>query len=79
MAKRKKLDDDFSFVLEKITENPDGSADCVVHMSDFVKGKLIEKGVIAMLQEYINQEKEKKNGSAWRNKKASRDYPDVSS
>ena len=65
MAKKKKqTDDDYSFVLEKITENPDGSADCVVHMSDFVKGKLIEKGVIAMLQEYINQQKEKKDGSA---------------
>lgn len=64
MTKKKKLEDDFSFVLEKITENPDGSVDCVVHMSDFVKGKLIERGVIVILQEYINQEKEKKNGSA---------------
>jgi len=64
MAKKKKKEDDFSFTLEKLTENPDGSVDCVVHMSDFVKGKLIEKGVIAMLQEYINQQKEKQDGSA---------------
>lgn len=65
MAKRKKqTDDDYSFELERISENPDGSVNCVVTMSDFVKGKLIERGVIAMLQDYINQEEKKKDGSA---------------
>jgi hypothetical protein len=74
----KKTVEDYSFTIEKIKENADGSVDCVVHLSDFVKGKLIEKGVIAMLQEYINQEEKKKNVPKRRNNKTSRDNPDVS-
>jgi hypothetical protein len=66
MARKKPVIDDYSFTITKIKENPDGSAECTIDISDFVKGKLIEKGVIALLQEYIDQEK-KKNGSAGRN------------
>jgi len=66
MARKKPVVENYSFTITKIKENPDGSAECTIDISDFVKGKLIEKGVIALLTEYIDQEK-KKNGSAGRN------------
>ena len=67
MARKKPVGDDYSFTITKIKENPDGSAECTIDISDFVKGKLIEKGVIALLQEYMDQEEKKKNGSAGSN------------
>lgn len=64
MRKKKSMRDNFSFGLQVVKENPDGSADCIVNMSDAVRDILVERGIIAILQDYINQQKEKKNGSA---------------
>jgi hypothetical protein len=62
--RKKKPVDDFQFTITKVSDNPDGSANCVCDMSEFVAGKLIEIGVITLLKEYIDQEKKKQNGSA---------------
>jgi hypothetical protein len=46
----------------KTTENPDGSADCLVRFDAEGLGLLVQEGVLAILKQYIKQcEKEAKN------------------
>jgi hypothetical protein len=39
----------------KTTENPDGSADCLVRFDAEGLGFLVQEGVIAILKQYIEQ------------------------
>ena len=43
--------------IEMIKENPDGSADAVVHFDAEGLGILVEAGIISILRQYIEQEK----------------------
>lgn len=54
--KRKK--EEFKFSVTRITENEDGSANCQVDMNDYTKTKLIEVGVMSILKQYIEQERQ---------------------
>ena len=46
----------------KTTENPDGSADCVVSFDAEGLGFLVQEGVLAIFKQYIKQcKKEAKN------------------
>lgn len=47
------------FKIEVIEEHEDGSATCNVDMDLEAMQALIERGVIAILTEYVNQRKEK--------------------
>jgi hypothetical protein len=45
----------------KTTENPDGSADCLLRFDEEGLGFLVQEGVLAILRQYIDQcEKEAK-------------------
>ena len=44
------------FTLEYISENPDGSANYKLDVSDDAAAMIMERGVIAILQDYIMQE-----------------------
>ena len=46
--------------IEIVKENNDGSADALVHFDKEALGMLIEKGVISILRQYIEQEKKAK-------------------
>jgi hypothetical protein len=39
----------------KTTENPDGSADCLIRFDAEGLGFLVQEGVIAILKQYIEQ------------------------
>ena len=52
-------DKNFKLQLEFVSENPDGSANYRLDYSDDVRDLLIERGVIAILQDYIKQEEER--------------------
>jgi hypothetical protein len=39
----------------KTTENPDGSADCIVRFDAEGLGFLVQEGVLAILKQYIEQ------------------------
>jgi hypothetical protein len=39
----------------KTTENPDGSADCLLRFDEEGLGFLVQEGVIAILKQYIEQ------------------------
>ena len=43
--------------IEMIKENPDGSADALVHFDAEGLGILVEAGIISILRQYIEQEK----------------------
>jgi len=46
----------------KTTENPDGSADCLIRFDAEGLGFLVQEGVLAILKQYIEQcKKEAKN------------------
>lgn len=47
------------FKLEVIEEHEDGSATCKVDMDKEAMEALIERGVIAILTEYVNHQKDK--------------------
>ena len=46
--------------IEVVKENKDGSADAVVHFDKEGLAVLVEAGVLSILQQYIDQKKEKK-------------------
>lgn len=46
--------------IKVVKENKDGSADAVVHFDKEGLGVLVEAGVLSILQQYIDQKKEKK-------------------
>ena len=48
--------------IEIIKENEDGSADALVHFDKEGLGILIEAGVISILRQYIEQEKNANKG-----------------
>jgi hypothetical protein len=43
--------------IEIVKENPDGSADALVHFDKEGLGILVEAGIISILRQYIEQEK----------------------
>ena len=43
--------------IEVIKENPDGSADALVHFDKEGLGILVEEGTLSILRRYIEQEK----------------------
>ena len=43
--------------IEVVKENPDGSADALVHFDKEGLGILVEAGIISILRQYIEQEK----------------------
>ena len=43
--------------IEIVKENPDGSADALVHFDKEGLGILVEAGIISILRQYIQQEK----------------------
>ena len=45
--------------IEIIRENEDGSADAMVHFDKEALGLLVQEGVLAILWQYINQQKNK--------------------
>ena len=47
---------DFDFVIEHFSDNPDGSANFTARFSDEVAEILIQRGVQAILEDYIKQE-----------------------
>lgn len=59
------------FNLSYISDNPDGSANYKLDVSDDVANMLIERGVIAILQDYIDQEAKRPKSPA--EKKAKRE------
>ena len=48
--------------IEIVKENPDGSADAMVHFDKEGLGILVEEGVISILRKYIEQEKNANKG-----------------
>ena len=48
--------------IEIIKENKDGSADALVHFDKEGLGILVEAGVISILRQYIEQEKNANKG-----------------
>jgi hypothetical protein len=48
--------------LEIIKENEDGSADALVHFDKEGLGILVEAGIISILRQYIEQEKNASKG-----------------
>ena len=48
--------------IEIVKENPDGSADALVHFDKEGLAILVEEGVISILRRYIEQEKTAKKG-----------------
>ena len=50
---------DFKFNLEFVSENPDGSANFKADFSDEVGQILIQRGVQAILEEYIQAEQDR--------------------
>ena len=63
------------FNLEYVSDNPDGSANYKLDVSDDVANMLIERGVVAILQDYIDQEKARTKSPA--EKKAKRENKKV--
>jgi hypothetical protein len=63
------------FKLEYVSDNPDGSANYRIDYSDDVGAMLIERGVIAILQDYIAQEQARQKSPA--EKKAKREAKKV--
>lgn len=50
-----------NITILKTTENPDGSADCLLRFDEEGLGFLVQEGVLAILKQYIKQcEKESK-------------------
>ena len=43
--------------IEIVKENEDGSADALVHFDKEGLGMLVEKGILSILRDYIEQEK----------------------
>ena len=43
--------------IEIVKENKDGSADALVHFDKEALGVLVEEGVISILRQYIEQQK----------------------
>ena len=57
----------------KTTENPDGSADCLLRFDEEGLGFLVQEGVLAILRQYIDQcEKEAKRKAKNESKKTKR-------
>lgn len=52
---KKKPEPDFRFTITRIKDNPDGSSDVELNLSDYVKERLIEAGVVALLKQHINE------------------------
>jgi hypothetical protein len=49
-------------IILKTTENPDGSADCLIRFDAEGLGFLIQEGTLAILKQYVKQcKKESKN------------------
>jgi hypothetical protein len=46
-----------NITIIKTTENPDGSADCLLRFDEEGLGFLVQEGVIAILKQYIEQSK----------------------
>ena len=55
-----KKEKEMNIQIEIVKENNDGSADALVHFDKEALGMLIEKGVISILRQYIEQEKKAK-------------------
>ena len=55
-----KKEKEMKLQIEIVKENNDGSADALVHFDKEALGMLIEKGVISILRQYIEQEKKAK-------------------
>lgn len=69
------MKDKLKFNLEYISDNPDGSANYKLDVSEDVTNMLIERGVIAILQDYIDQENARPKSPA--EKKAKRENKKV--
>jgi hypothetical protein len=50
------MKDDFRFTLEHVSDNPDGSGNFKADFSDDVAQILIQRGIQAILEDYIKQE-----------------------
>jgi len=50
-----KKEHDFKFTITHTKENDDGSCDVEINMSDYVRERLVEAGVISLLKQHINQ------------------------
>jgi hypothetical protein len=48
--------------IEIVKENKDGSADALVHFDSEGLGMLVEAGIISILRQYIEQEKNASKG-----------------
>ena len=48
--------------IEIVEENKDGSADALVHFDKEGLGMLVEAGIISILRQYIEQEKNASKG-----------------
>jgi hypothetical protein len=44
-----------NITILKTTENPDGSADCLIHFDAEGLGFLVQEGILAILKQYIDQ------------------------
>jgi phenylacetate-coenzyme A ligase PaaK-like adenylate-forming protein len=55
MPRKKQEEPDFRFTIKHTKDNPDGSCDVQIDMSDYVRERLVEVGVIALLKQHINQ------------------------
>lgn len=49
------MEEDFQFTITHTKENDDGSCDVEINMSDYVRERLVEAGVISLLKQHINQ------------------------
>ena len=62
-----------NITIIKTTENPDGSADCLLRFDEEGLGFLVQEGVIAILKQYIKQcEKEAKRKAKNESRKTKR-------
>jgi hypothetical protein len=62
-----------NITILKTTENPDGSADCLVNFDAEGLGFLVQEGVLAILKQYIKQcEKEAKRKAKNESRKTKR-------
>ena len=62
-----------NITILKTTENPDGSADCLLRFDEEGLGFLVQEGALAILRQYIDQcEKEAKRKAKNESKKTKR-------